>query len=66
MINEERKARRAGIFADYVYKTNQAPFRSDIIGRCPDGAVSLADRMGEGGRRPGEGFGFVVLQIGRA
>jgi hypothetical protein len=36
------QARRAGIFVDYGYKTNQAPFRSDIIGICrPDGAEIL-------------------------
>jgi hypothetical protein len=33
------KARKADIFVDYGFKTNQAPFRSDIIGICrPAGA----------------------------
>jgi hypothetical protein len=36
------QARRAGIFVDYGHKTNQAPFRSGIIGICrPDGAEIL-------------------------
>jgi hypothetical protein len=47
------QARRAGIFEDCDFKTNQAPFRSDISGICrPDGAEIL--------------FWFLVLQICRA
>ena len=64
MAREEREGgevRRTGVFVEPAMQIYQAPSKSDIIGNgagiCrPDGAVSLAHWMGEGGRRPDEGF----------
>jgi len=59
----EWQVRRTGIFVASPFKNGQSSGRSDIVGNAdgichPDGAVSLAHRMGEGGRRPGEGCQF--------
>jgi hypothetical protein len=60
----DSEARRAGIFVESQPEKSKAPSgatsaatRTDDA--APPGLMSLAHRMGEGGRRPGEGFSLV-------
>jgi hypothetical protein len=45
-MNTDFQARRAGIFVDYDYKTNQAPSRSGIIGICRPAGLDLFRKFG--------------------